>query len=215
MKAILRGLLILVVGVMASGCATNRGILDVSQTAVDNPDTGVAVAIVRVSDKRSFELDPRQADIPSLKNGEIHNESITLRAIARKRNGFGKAMGDILLPEGETVTELVKGTVADAFRNSGYRVIEGTDPEFPNAIPIEVEINEFWAWMQPGFWQLTLHHRASIALSGPLDALTGSDDVRSEITEAFQTASGGNWMKTMSAGLAQLRNNVASKVAAQ
>jgi hypothetical protein len=60
-----------------------------------------------------------------------------------------------------------------------------------------------------------LHHRASIALFGPLDALTGSDDVRSEVTEGFQTASGGNWMKTIDAGLAQLSSNIASAVATQ
>jgi hypothetical protein len=216
MKAIiLRSVLILVVATLASGCATSRGTLDVSQTAVENPGTGVAVAIVRVSDKRSFELDPRQADIPSLKNGEIHNEAITSRAIARKRNGFGKAMGDILLPEGETVTELVKTTVTNALRKSGYRVIDSADPEFTHAVPIEVDINEFWAWMQPGFWQLTLHHRASIALLGPLDTLTGSDDVRSEVTEGFQTASGGNWMKTIDAGLAQLSSNIGNAVATQ
>ncbi|MEX2497167.1 MAG: hypothetical protein WD448_13815 [Woeseia sp.] len=215
MKIILRNLFILVIVASASGCATNRGILGVSQTVVDNPDTGVSVAIVRVSDKRSFELDPRQADIPSLKNAEIHNEWITSRAIARKRNSFGKAIGDILLPEGDTVTELVKDTVANAFRKSGYRVIDGADPAFANAVPIEVDINEFWAWMQPGFWQITLHHRASIALSGPLDALTGTNDVRSEVTEGFQTASGGNWAKTIDAGLAQLSSNISSAVATQ
>jgi hypothetical protein len=215
MMTILRSLVILAAAALASGCATSRGILDVSQTAVDNPDTGVAVAIVRVSDKRSFELNPRQADIPSLKNGEIHNESITSRAIARKRNGFGKAMGDILLPESQTVSEVVKSTVADAFRNSGYRVIDRGDPEFANAVPVEVDVNEFWAWMQPGFWQITLHHRATIALSGPLDALTASDDVRSEVTEGFQTGSEGNWMKTIDAGLAQLRGNVSSAITVQ
>jgi predicted small secreted protein len=213
-KIDIRSLITLVAATVLTGCATSRGVLDISQSAVDNPDSGVAIAIVRVSDRRSFELNPRQADIPSLKNGEIRNESITSRAIARKRNGFGKAMGDILLPEDQTVSELVKQTVADAFRSSGYRVIDSNDLGFAQAVPVEVDINEFWAWMQPGFWQLTLHHRASISLSSPLNALMGSDDVRSDVTEGFQTASGGNWMKTIDAGLAQLRSNIASAVTA-
>jgi hypothetical protein len=64
-----------------------------------------------VTDRRVFEVNPRQANIPSLMNdAEIKNPAITARAVARKRGGFGKTLGDVgdvLLPEGRTVTNVV------------------------------------------------------------------------------------------------------------
>jgi hypothetical protein len=39
--------------------------------------------------------------------------------VARKRNGWGKVLGDILLPEGRTVSDLVEEVVAKAFIESG------------------------------------------------------------------------------------------------
>ena len=82
------------------GCATTRGVMDVQEEVSANPETGIAVKFARVTDARRFEIDPRQADIPSLKNDEIDDPAITSRAIARKRNSYGKALGDILLPGG-------------------------------------------------------------------------------------------------------------------
>ena len=93
---------------LVSGCATNRGIIDVRVTPTPDPQGKVMVKIVRVTDQRTFELRPDVASIPSLKDGQIDNKAITSRAIARKRNGYGKALGDILLPEGRTVEDLVE-----------------------------------------------------------------------------------------------------------
>jgi hypothetical protein len=49
-----------------------------------------------VTDQRTFEARPRDASIPSLKEeADLTNRAITVRAIARKRGGFGMALGDI------------------------------------------------------------------------------------------------------------------------
>lgn len=67
-------------------------------------------------DERVFQIDPRSADIPSLKNDEeVNDASITQRAIGRKRNGFGKGLGDVVLPSGRTVSQLVGNAVATAY----------------------------------------------------------------------------------------------------
>ena len=52
--------------VVFSGCATSRGVIDVQEEVLVNPETGVAVKFSRVTDVRRFEIDPRQANIPSL-----------------------------------------------------------------------------------------------------------------------------------------------------
>ncbi|WP_336605487.1 hypothetical protein [Stutzerimonas stutzeri] len=68
--------------------------------------------VITTIDERTFESKPRSAGIPSLKGGEINDTSITERAFARKRNGFGKALGDVVLPSGRTDSQLVGSVVA-------------------------------------------------------------------------------------------------------
>ena len=76
------------VAILFGGCATNRGIVDVQVEDTANPASGKAVKIVKVVDKRKFELAPGSPSTPSLKNGEVNDKSITSRAVARKRNAY-------------------------------------------------------------------------------------------------------------------------------
>src|SRR5262249_57048213 len=88
---------------IATGCATTRGVIDIPAKAGPNPSSGPLVRIDRVTDRRAFEVDPRQANIPSLMNdAEIKDPTITSRAIARKRGGPGQALGDNPWPQRRT-----------------------------------------------------------------------------------------------------------------
>lgn len=49
------------------------------------------------------------------------------RAVASKRGSFGKAMGDVLLENGQTVVGLVRESLTTAFEQSGYRVTNEAD----------------------------------------------------------------------------------------
>ena len=66
---------------------------------------GKEIFIESVTDERIFQENPKSQDIPSLGLGGSANatEIIRKRAIGRKRNTYGKALGDILLEEGQTV----------------------------------------------------------------------------------------------------------------
>ena len=111
--SLILGLLILV----GTGCATNRGILTINERESQLNRTGVAVKINKIVDMRHFEPEPSDPSTPSLKRwDEINDKKITERAVARKRNSYGKAMGDILLPEGKTVGGLVESAVIKALR---------------------------------------------------------------------------------------------------
>lgn len=201
--------LILIALVLAfSGCATNRGIVDLTVENVANPKTGDYVKIIKVTDNRKFELAPNSPSTPSLKNGEIHDPAITSRAIARKRNGFGKALGDILLPEGKTVSGLVKDAVAASLKKAGYRVVEAGDSHYSQATPIEVQVETFWGWFTPGFWAVTLEFQSDVELKGNIKGLKKSPTVHGAAQVKTAMAATGSWVETFNQGLQDLIENI-------
>ena len=182
-------------GWLGGGCATNRGILDVRISAPQNPPSGRAVALVRVTDVRKFEAAPRVASIPSLMGREIGDKAITARAIARKRNGYGQALGDILLPPGRTVEDLVREALVQAFREAGYRVIDGvTDStDQGSVIPLEADIKQFWAWVTPGMWAISMEFEAQVQIKGDLPPFKDGETVRGYVELHTQAAGTRAW----------------------
>jgi hypothetical protein len=201
---------------LAVGCATTRGVIDVPATVTSNPPSGPAVRIDRVTDRRVFEIDPRQANIPSLMNdSEVNDAKITSRAIARKRGGFGKALGDILLPEGRTVMQVVQEALTWSLREAGYRVVSKQDPEAAAAIPLEADIDQFWAWFRPGFAEVAVEFESSVRLTSPsLAALQTSGPVKgtSRVTGAVVTS--GVWERTIARGVDDLARNARERLRA-
>jgi len=203
------GNLLLLFGVLAlSGCATTRGVLDVEQQVEENPATGQPVTFVRVSDNRKFEVAPPIPSIPSLKGGEVGNPAITSRAIARKRGGFGQALGDILLPEGQTVAGLVQEALTDSFRERGYRVVTEADPDFADAVPLEVDIERFWGWFQPGFWQVKIHYESLVHVKGDIGPYAEGKSYEQQTEIGTSMATGEVWLRAVSSNLKDLSNEV-------
>jgi hypothetical protein len=195
-----------------TGCATNRGILDSRPSSVSNPAVGPAVKIVRVTDRREFQLKPRDPSTPSLKGGEIENRDITSRAIARKRNSYGKALGDILLPEGRTVEQLIEEALTRGLRESGLRVLEEGTPDYADAVPLEVDIDQCWAWMSPGFWAVHLEFDSRIRVSGPIEPFADGEELRGYVRLGTQAATGRAWGNTIDKGLDNLSEDLKSRV---
>jgi len=202
------------VAALLSGCATTRGILDVPLQEVANPATGVAVKIGSVTDSRRFQVDPPQPSIPSLKDGQIENQALTSRAIARKRNGYGKALGDILLPEGQTVAGLAAATVTRGLRAGGFRVLTEGQPGFEDALPIDVDIEQFWAWFTPGFFAAHLEFEARITLTGPVPPFRQGEPVRGYVRLSTQAATTRAWRNTVEKGLTELENEIGARIRA-
>jgi len=201
--------LLLLAGVLAlSACATSRGVLDVERAVDENPATGQPVTFARVSDNRKFEIAPPIPSIPSLKGGEVGNPAITSRAIARKRGGFGQALGDILLPEGDTVAGIVQEALTDAFRDRGYRVVSESDPDFAEAVPLEVDIERFWGWFQPGFWQVKIHYESLIHVKGDIGPYVEGKSYEKQTEIGTQMATGEVWLRAVSTNLDELSIDV-------
>lgn len=197
MKGIVQSVLGLGVLAMLGGCATTRG---VTHLAVPQPGATVTqsnakvIVIDSVRDARTFEVDPRDPSIPSLKPGAKYAMNAAQRetAIGRKRGGFGKAMGDWVLDGGQTVNSVTRELVATSLRSVGYKVVDAT-ASGPGAEHVTVVINQFWAWFTPGFWTASIEAKIETRLD-----FTGPAGTRSVVANGYgrnqvQTGREANW----------------------
>ena len=195
--------------VLLAGCAAGRSVVPAGIDAGENPAEGRVVRIEQVVDARSFTAAPPSPEMPSLMNAdEIGNSSITARAIGRKRGGFGNALGDVLLPEGQSVSQLVESAVARALRESGYRVVGAGDPGHAQALPVNVRVDKFWSWFTPGFASVTLECQADVFLSGQIAPLTAGRAVTAAGEKHMQAVFEDDWRQIVNVCLQQLATAV-------
>lgn len=185
--------------VLLAGCATNRAEVDVlrpGDTQTPAPSNGKKVYISAVDD-RVFQIKPSSSDIPSLKYDEIDDKSITERAIARKRNNFNMAIGDVLLPEGRTVSELVSNAVATAYRQAGYEVV--SSPGARDVSEVKVNIIEFWSWYSAeGVLDKVLRNKSLLQIKAPG---TPVQTVKTLVSENVKVATDTDWKTITESGL--------------
>jgi hypothetical protein len=186
---------------LGSGCAVNRGVLDIRVPERQNPASGTTVAITRVTDKRVFEAASANPSTPSVMGGQIGNPAITARAIARKRNTYGQALGDILLPEGRTVEDLIRKAMTNAFRDAGYRVLESSTASSETCIPVEAEVEQFWSWVTPGFWAIALECETKVKITGNVPPFQNGSLVRGYVQMRSQAAGSAQWQNTINKGI--------------
>lgn len=165
-------------GLLLGACATSRGEMSLATPtggviAGNGPaNAGDRVAVIeRVSDNRQFQANPSDPSIPSLKKGEDYalDAEGRKRAIARKRNSYGKALGDIMLEGDETVETLARDLVTTGLQERGYRVLAAGETAPADALRVQVDIREFWAWFSPGFWSVSMEAKLmfDIQADGP------------------------------------------------
>ncbi len=210
MTAVFRAMLVVGIAAFLGGCAVGRSVVPLDQSRVyENPTTGTPVKITSIEDARIFELAPKDPSTPSLENGEIGNRAITSRAIARKRGGFGKALGDILLPEGQTVAAAMSTSIENGFRKAGYRVLRPGDTGYEQATSVDARIRQYWSWFEPGFWAVTVHCRAEVDLKGGLPGLGGDLTIPTEVSEDMQAVFESDWQRVAAKGLERVSDRVA------
>jgi len=188
--------------------------MDVQIRQTVNPEKGIAVKIIRVTDSRVFEKAPRQPSIPSLRDGAIDNRAITSRAIARKRNGYGKALGDIVLPEGRTVEMLVAEALTKAFRDAGYQVA-GSNDTTTVAIPVEAEIEQFWSWITPGAWSIGVFFETTVNIKCDLASFKSGEKVSGKIHLQSQAVTTRAWSNTINKGIEAFINEMKNRLPKQ
>jgi|AP12_2_1047962.scaffolds.fasta_scaffold08460_3 hypothetical protein len=193
------------------GCATNRGIvtLQVPESKMSPQTNGKSIFIKSVTDNRVFEEKPNSPEIPSLGFGGTNAASIETkkRAIARKRNSYGKALGDILLDQNQTVETIIADSLKKSFYDLGYKILFDKANLEKDTIIIDVSIEKFWSWMNPGFWAITLSSEIGTKIiftnynSEPKEIYVKSEG-------SYQVASGGNWIEIMNKSLQAYNSKV-------
>ena len=187
--------------IFISGCATSRSEITLPIQKISEPlvKNGKTFYIHSVRDKRIFEKKPKQTNIPSLSN-RSQTDNIKIRAVARKRNGYGKALGDILLKEGQTSETLIRDALKQALIEEGYTFISETEKN-NDTIILDVDINKFWSWVNIGFWALTLNTEILTNIEVNQSGTTKIKIINTKTSNKVQMGTESNWIAIMQAGL--------------
>ncbi len=200
--------------ILLSGCATGRTVLDVNApTAEALGEQAVAFKVVSIDDARTFELKPRQANIPSLRDGDIGNAATKARAIGRKRGPFGGARGDYVVPESSSVAKLVQESVATALVRAGGVLVKDGDPRFAAAIPLQLRIDRFWSWLRPGAWAVQAEFDVQVMVSAPLAGLESGKAVAGHAELRKGAMTDARWRTVVESGLSQFTDELAKAMA--
>ncbi len=212
MKTVLKFFAMAACAASLSACAASRSVVTLDQAKITAPaqTQAVAVKIVQVTDARTFEEDPPNPSDPSLSGDDVHDAALKARAIGRKRNSYGMAMGDVMLPEGSTVSGVIRTAIANGFREAGYRVVEAGQEGFDQARPLSLRINAYWCWFQPGFFGVTVHNRSRIDITGPLPNGASSLEIKGGAKDTMMAVTEDDWQNIASEGLASLTANTAA-----
>ncbi len=156
----------IVFAILFTGClgaAASRGeiVLQGSEAKnIDSIKSAKGVIFIRnVTDGRKFENEPKDASIPSIYDRRVEDVKSEEKNIyiGRKRLGaFGKAMENIVLDRGQTVTGVIKNSVSKAFLNNGYYVLQDKDQVNQNTLIVDIDIFKFWSFFRPGFWTFSI-----------------------------------------------------------
>lgn len=205
--------------VMLAGCATTRSEIKLDAPSIAAPAAASkiskeqAVWIRSIVDERKFEEAPKDPSIPSLgfEGAAKATEEVKSRAFGRKRGGFGMAFGDVLLEPGQTVGKVVQDQLTAAFGEAGYRVAASEADAGNNPLIVDVRIKQFWAWINMGFWALTLNNRITtdLAFSGSVPPLTVSVHQQ----EQHMAITDGVWTEDLVKALQAYRTQAAEKLA--
>jgi hypothetical protein len=108
------------------------------------------------------------------------------------------------------VEQLTKSALVRALRESGYRVVSKGEPGYETARSLKAEIEQFWAWFNPGFWQIKLSYNARVVQKGNWP-VTGENRVAMGNAEyTGMAASGAEWKEVITKGVNDLIRNVKS-----
>lgn len=196
-----------------SACATSRSVVDIKSAplaANAAPAAGPAVRLVKVTDARLFDAEPPNPSTPSLSSSDINNAALKARAVGRKRNTYGMALGDVMLPDGQTVAGLLTTATETGLTRAGFRVLHKGEPGYDGAAPVELWINKYWSWVTLGALEGTFHNQAEIELTSDLSAFHNRTVVNGAAEEGGWK---GSWETVATKGLNDLIDHIAAAFA--
>jgi len=208
-------LVILCFCVTLAGCVTSRSEIKLPGPTIVAPATTATsaqhvVVIGKITDERVFEDGSDDPSTPSLGFGGAGKatDDIKARAVARKRNTYGMALGDVVLQPGQTVESVIRENLAAAFQQAGYQVKDEGDAG-PSPLVVDVHIKKFWSWFTPGFWAITLENEIStdLVLNGVAVPM-----VSAHVEEKHAVTTDKDWIEIVDKGLDAYRAEVSHRM---
>ncbi len=204
---------------LMSGCAGTRSTVDVSVTKTYQVPVKGFAKVLEVKDVRWFEAKwswypfPRDHSVPSLERSTaIKNRAITSRAVGRKRDLYGRPFGDILLSEGRTVEQVVREATTKALAEKGYAVVDEKSTEFAKALPVNIEIQQFWSWSTPGAFQGSLEFEGIVLLKSEVLAGRSEETVRGYSVIKIMVATDSRWQEVIQNGVHDMIEKMKTKL---
>lgn len=195
-----------VVAALLSGCVTGTRTIDLAPPAATS--TGEAsgtVYIGTITDKRNFEAKPADPSTPSVKGDLAKTSPEKLKTlIGRQRNGYGKAMGDVALPNGTTVETEMRDMLKSGLEARGYKVVE--DKNAP--ITMDVDVDKFWAWFSPGMWSVSFEALVATTINVNDKGKAKEIMVSGYGLNKGQVASDANWQLTYQRAFEEFMKNL-------
>ena len=156
---------------------------------------------------------PPTPDIPSLGQGGVlkHSTELRSRAIGRKRNGYGKALGDVFLEEDNSVQNLVINTLTNVLNKYGYKIYDINLFYPPDTTFIDITINEFWSWIDIGFWSIGIEAKIDTYVS-----ITYEDNktisISARTSNRVMAATDSAWKETIDLVLQNYKKNAVEEL---
>ena len=186
--------------VILTGCVTGTRVIELA--APNYPDSNIASGefyIGTIQDNRIFEQRPSDPSTPSVKGSlEAMPQETLVTLIGRQRNGYGKAMGDVALPEGSTILEQTRELLTEGLQSRGYTVTN--DQAAPNKV--NVSVDRFWGWFTPGMWAVSFQTQIDTTLNITTPLGEQTIDVKGHGINRGQIASDANWRLAFDRGFA-------------
>lgn len=112
------------------------------------PPKGKTIFLRVVTDDRRFEDRPGTANIPSLAAtlARTTSERKSL-AVARARDGYGKARHNIFMGTSQPVESVIRDVVCNALTAKGFTVVTQAAQTGRKALVVDVSIEQFWGYI--------------------------------------------------------------------
>ena len=192
MLKIIRILSFITLFTLLTGCAVGTSELQLVEPELSLKDVSAtkSVFVNLPTDNRVF--NPQTKD-PSVPSTEPSN-----KAVGRKRNTWGAALGDFALAGDQTVNSLVKVALEKAFESNGFKVINNKADIAKSTLVVDSQITKFWTWSNPGFSHITLS--ANIETDVEIKDSRKSEEkikIEGRYSEGFQLGLTSNFQKVL------------------
>jgi len=134
--------------ILLQGCTTGPSLLTTHQ------DQTRTIALSPPRDDRIFNA-PDSHDISHIKK----------QLIGFEVDKFGNIDANILLPQNQTVSDIIRRALTTGFEQAGFQVLNPDDAGYAQAPKINISIQKFHGWLNPGFWRLSLSLESEVTLS--------------------------------------------------